>query len=181
MDEKDSARKQARSCQKKPSKMLFCAFPQRTPGEEDRKQERQVTEIDHVDVCVHFGPAVFKERPDFLKTCVDLRSISSKCRVRGGCQAGADTRRILVQNENRENISEKHSNEDQSNPSEHEQSSGTQRSKRNFAHFVRLFRRRGIDKRPLSFFATTSGLSRQRIASCAARLLPANQDKSPRN
>jgi hypothetical protein len=119
--------------------MLFGPFPQRTPGKEDRKQERQVTEIDHVDVRVHFGPAVFQERPDILKTSMHQRSISFECCVRGCCQAGADTGRILVQNEDRENIPEKHSNEDQGNPSEHEQSPRTQRSKRNFAHFVRLF------------------------------------------
>lgn len=44
-----------------------------------------------------------------------------------------------MQDEDRENVPEKHSNEDQGNAAEHEQAPRTQRSKRALAHFVCVF------------------------------------------
>jgi hypothetical protein len=61
MDEKNSDGKKARSDEKKPGKALFCGFTQCNPRKEDREEESEVTEIDHVDVRVNFGSAIFEE------------------------------------------------------------------------------------------------------------------------
>src|SRR6476646_11039719 len=61
MDEKDSNGKKASADEKEPGKAVFCGFTKGNPRKEDREEESEKTEIDGVDVGVHFGAAIFKE------------------------------------------------------------------------------------------------------------------------
>ena len=61
MDEKNSNGKKNRSGEKEPGKAPLCGFTEGNPRKENREQESEITEIDHVDVRVHFGSAIFEE------------------------------------------------------------------------------------------------------------------------
>src|ERR1700730_6671874 len=128
MDEEDAKRQESPPGKKQPGEALLCAFFECHPGLQDRKQEREITEIDHVDVGVHFGPAIFEKGTDVLKTRANRRTISGQSGMRGGRQARSNASRVLMQDENRKDVPEYHAKEDEANATKHEQAPRAQRS-----------------------------------------------------
>jgi len=71
-----------------------------------------------VDVGIHLGAAVFEKGTHILKVREDCGAILGEGSVRGCREAGTDVRGVLMQNKNREDVTEKHANEDEANPTE---------------------------------------------------------------
>jgi hypothetical protein len=83
-----------------------------------------------VDVGIDFGAAVLQKSAHVLKIREDRSAVTGEGRVRCTRKAGTDPCCILVQEKYRKDIAENHSDQDQADAAQDEETTGAERSKR---------------------------------------------------
>src|SRR5437016_3693028 len=80
MNEKNTDGKQPATEQKQPGPPSLGLLGKPNPGLQEGQHERQVPEINHVDMRIHLGAPVFQKAAEVLKDCRNAASISREGR-----------------------------------------------------------------------------------------------------
>ena len=112
MNQEDANGQQRGAKEQKRGKFAFGGFAERDERLHQRKKQRQIAEVDHVDVSVHFGAAILEKAADGHEMRRDACRIVNGDSVGRGEQVCIDARGVLMENEHGEDVAPEHADED---------------------------------------------------------------------
>src|SRR5262249_45057027 len=130
VDEEDADGEKPSTKEKSPGDAALGSGRKNDPRLEDSKKQGQIAEIDHVNMGVDFGAAIFQKRPDILKVCPSHCGIASEGGMSGAGETFADARGVLMQDEDREDVAKDHTDDDETNAAEEKEAPCPKRRKR---------------------------------------------------
>jgi hypothetical protein len=126
VNEKDTDGQQDCPREENPRDSTFRFLAECNPRLQSTKQQGEIAKIDHVDVSIDLGAAVFEKGPDIRQVHSNGGTIAGECRVRGGGQTGPNASRILVQHKYREDVTEDHAGDNEGDSAKQKQAPRTQ-------------------------------------------------------
>ena len=112
LNEENADGQQRRSSEKHPGDRAFCFLGECNPRHHHGQQQGKVTKLDYVHMRIDFSSAIFEKGSDIREIRRHGCTIAGNGRVCGSIEAGADTRRIWMQYEDREDVAENHADDD---------------------------------------------------------------------
>ena len=122
MNKENADGQSASADEENPGEAFAGAFGEGNPRLKEREEESEEAEIDHMDVSVDFGAAIFEEAADILKRVRDGRGSVGFHRKCGGHEIVVNAGGVLMEYKDGENVTEEHADEDEEDPAGGEES-----------------------------------------------------------